>query len=178
MERIPERILAALEAAKAAYPFKTVLKRISGRYYLYRQFGEWDSKTGRTKVTSLYLGKITSEGKFVKKTDRIGKNLERATALIEHQGGRVVWGANPSAAPARATQNIDEIDLKILQLLSNDARLPLSSMASAVWLRGGPAPTNLFLYVPWCAATPSHRGSLTLTLHGWARMIVSGQTGW
>ncbi len=106
----PEAIKKTFEGLKSEYPFYIVLARINGRFYVYRSSAWWDKAGKRVRSKKEYLGRITEEGKFIKK------------AVIETASQQVV-----TAAP---TYDFDKTDESILMHLSMNCRIPLSAIAN------------------------------------------------
>ncbi len=132
MEKLPRSIAKAVEKAREEYQFYVSVKKINGKYYLYKQSGTWDTERRKTKIVSEYLGRITEEGMIVKKKFSAKEDLENAKALIAEHGGEIVW--KTKASSERVLRNkeqteIDEIDLRILTLLSMDSRRPIDAIA-------------------------------------------------
>ena len=139
MDKVPKAIADAFNVIKAdslksASAFYVVLKRINGRYYVYRQAGVWDKATRRTRIKSEYLGRISERGQFIKKTLSAKNDLENAKALISEYGGEIIWHGVDSAMrhPPDIKPNIPqgESDLKILTGLSMNSRMPVSRLAT------------------------------------------------
>ena len=71
MQRLPQKVLHALDEQKRAQRRALAVKRINGRYYLYREWGSWDWRNKRERIVTEYLGRITEDGRFVKKKRRL-----------------------------------------------------------------------------------------------------------
>ncbi len=135
METLPDKIAYTWERVKKVYPFYVTLKNIGGRYYLYKQSGVWDKEAQKTKVTSEYLGRITNNGAYIKKRFSAKGDLENAKALIAEHGGEVLWHDESSKKKTMARDlplNLNETDLRILTILSMDARTPVITIAKKV----------------------------------------------
>ena len=91
MQDVPPQISAAFEKVKKTYPFYVSLKRIYGKYYVYKVKVVWDRLTKKTKTNSEYLGRITSDGKYKKKSITPNDYLRKAEALIASKGGKITW---------------------------------------------------------------------------------------
>jgi DNA-binding Lrp family transcriptional regulator len=137
MARVPEKILKEYNRLKGEYPFYVSLKRINGKYYLYKQLSRMDKETGKPKVTSTYLGRIADDGAFMKKFASEADLVENAKSIIIANGGRVIMpdklqediGA-PAGVPAP-----DAINKKILTILSMNARSSMAFIGSMVGLK-------------------------------------------
>ena len=133
MADIPSKIAETYERLKKEYPFYISLKRINGKYYLYKQFSRADKETGKTKVTSTYLGRVAEDGAFIKKSASEEDLIENAKAIIIANGGKVIM---PEKAETNnlPTQTPSEIDKKILMILSMNARASLSFIGKKIGL--------------------------------------------
>lgn len=143
MVRLPHVITSELNRVKGNYPFNVVVKRINGRYYLYRQSGAWDSKSKKTRITSEYLGRITDTGRFMKKRHHAKEDTGSATIASPHHEEIILYdklGQGITTLFKSQQIRIDEIDQKLLTLLSTDSRTPISTMATALGL--GPHATR------------------------------------
>ncbi len=126
-------IIKKFKELKSLYPFNISLKKISGRYYVYKEMGIWAKEQKKHKTISEYLGRITDDGRYLKKAHSAKEDLEAAKALIEENGGEVIWHSkqtNPKVYHAEENKlNLKETDLKILTALSMNARIPASRLA-------------------------------------------------
>ena len=126
-------IIKKFKELKSLYPFALSLKRISGRYYVYKESGIWEKELKRHKTISEYLGRIDESGRYIKKRRSAKIDLETAKALIEENGGEVIWHTNrPNLESYQAGESkpyLKETDLKILTALSMNARIPASRLA-------------------------------------------------
>ena len=135
MDELPPKILATFEKLKKEYPFRIVLKRINDKYYIYKERGVWLKDTHKTKIISEYLGRMTSDGLYIKKKFTAKDDLENAKALIAERGGEIIWHEKPSDERlplVRQDLTATEIDLKLLTALSMNARLSATKMAKIV----------------------------------------------
>ncbi len=127
-------VQATFDGLKANSSSRLVLKRIRGRYYVYREKGVWLKEKQKNKTVSEYLGRITETGTFLKKTMSARDDLENAKALIAEHGGEIVWpkikNQEMGQYGSQMIQDpINETDLKILMALSMNSRLPISKIA-------------------------------------------------
>ena len=126
-------IIKKFKELKSLYQFNISLKKISGRYYVYKEMGIWAKEQKKHKTISEYLGRITDDGRYLKKAHSAKEDLEAAKALIEENGGEVIWHSkqtNPKVYHAEENKlNLKETDLKILTALSMNARIPASRLA-------------------------------------------------
>ncbi len=143
MKHLPKEISAAYAQVKREYPFNVTLRRINGRYYVYRDRGLWIKETHKRKLKSEYLGRITGQGEYVKKKAPGTLDIDRASELIAEHGGEVVWHTKTEEEKKRSEiissvqqekPNLKDTDLKILMALSMNARMPISRMSKIVGL--------------------------------------------
>ncbi|MDE1822771.1 MAG: AsnC family transcriptional regulator [Candidatus Micrarchaeota archaeon] len=131
MVNVPQKIAVVFEQVKKEYhPARVVLKRISEKYYVYKDHGIWLKDKHKTKIISEYLGKITDEGLYIKKTSSAKDDLENAKALIAEYGGKIIWyEKGESKEPQMHETTVADVDLKLLTALSMNARLPMARLA-------------------------------------------------
>ncbi len=125
MAETPDVILNTYKRVSNEYPSFIALKRINAKYYLYSQTTRYDKKEKKQKTVSKYLGRITAEGVFIKKSRTSEKDdLEIAKAVIEAHGGKVVLPETAGNNVQVAAKNfvLDEIDNRILTVMSMNAR--------------------------------------------------------
>ncbi len=128
----PKAVRERFEELKKSFPFPIVLRRISGRYYLYKQIAKRNSKTGKTEIVEAkYLGKITETGAFVAKgLKKPEYDLEVAKSVILSHGGKVLM---PQENEGRTLESnglqLTEAEQKILTNLSMNARMPIPMLA-------------------------------------------------
>jgi DNA-binding Lrp family transcriptional regulator len=127
MPKVPEHIRKAYEDVRRDNPFFISLKVIGNRYYLYKQTTEWDRDRKRQKIITEYLGKITRDGRFIRKASGSNRELSKATAVIEAYGGRVVLPENSAEKRIQhSEQGLNSTDERILTILSMNAHADLS----------------------------------------------------
>ena len=129
MQSLPDNIAGRLADLKKRYQFYVTVKRINGRYYLYKETGTWDKTEKKAKVISEYLGRITDDGTYIKKRLSAKDDLENAKALISSHGGEIIWRKQPEEGkrlPQKQEINATELELKLLMILSMNARAPMS----------------------------------------------------
>lgn len=127
-KRIPSAVSARYTELKRSYGFSVSLKRIGGRYYLYKQIIKWDKEKRKYVCTEMkYLGAISDEGVF-KPRKAQPDDIDSAKSVIEAHGGKVTMPehALPTHAPALS---ITELDRRILTELTMDARTQISDIA-------------------------------------------------
>ncbi len=140
----PKKISRMYEHLKKDYQFAITLRRIKGKYYVYRDKGVWNKETKKTRIVSEYLGKITDEGIYVKKKLSAKEDFENAKAIIAEHGGEIIWNRTEGESEAPKQENVTQIqqekpnlresDLKILMALSMNARMPIPRMSKLVGL--------------------------------------------
>jgi DNA-binding Lrp family transcriptional regulator len=129
---VPKAVFDAYVSLRAQYEFYVALEHINGKYYVYRHKSIYDKEKKKRRTESEYLGKITEEGAFIKKSaSKEEKNLEIAKAIIEFYGGKIEWQETNDKEELFTSS---EIDNKILMMLSNDARESISNISRAVGL--------------------------------------------
>lgn len=141
MSKIPERVEKAFRALKQEYEH-IYLKQLKANYYVYKQTYEWQQDRKISKTVSEYIGKITSEGVFVKRLVSYKDEFEKAKAIIAAHGGEITWHKGKEE-PAKGLPelekseiNVKDRDLKLLMALSMNARMPISKLAKLAGLSG------------------------------------------
>ncbi len=136
MQILPDKIRNALEKIRQEYhgPYYIVIRRIKGRYYVYRDLRLWDKERKRRKTVSEYLGRIRDDGAFIRKEISERNEIENAMSIIEAHGGKVMLPENRGAREFRDILTRDEVDNKILTILSMNARATLPFIAKRVGL--------------------------------------------
>ncbi len=128
----PEAVRERFEELKRNFPFPIVLRKISDRYYLYKQIARRNPKTGKTEIVEAkYLGKMTDTGAFVAKGIKKPEyDLEVAKTVIMSHGGKVIM---PQESEGRILESngiqLTEVEQKILTNLSMNARMPTPMLA-------------------------------------------------
>lgn len=131
---LPKSVVDEFNSLKEGGQSNLALKIIHGNYYVYKEHGIWLKREHRNKTISEYLGRITSDGHFIKKSFRAKNDLESAKALIAEHGGEIIWHEKLDEAPLPVKQDLTatEIDLKLLTMLSMNARLPAAQIAKII----------------------------------------------
>ena len=106
----PEAVRETFERLKSEYPFYIILARINSRFYVYKSKAWWDKISKRVRSKKEYLGRITEEGKFIKKV--------------------VIETINQPVITAVPTYDFDNTDESVLMYLSMNCRIPLSTIAN------------------------------------------------
>jgi DNA-binding Lrp family transcriptional regulator len=127
-KRPPSAVSAKYAELRRSYGFPVSLKRIGGRYYLYKQLIKWDKERKKYVCTEMkYLGAISDDGVF-KPRKLISGDLDSARSMVEAHGGKITMPNNlAEQAPAPSTT---ELDRMILTELTMDARMQISELAN------------------------------------------------
>ncbi|MDE1825479.1 MAG: hypothetical protein KGH77_03920 [Candidatus Micrarchaeota archaeon] len=104
---LPKPVNETLKHLRQEFPFYIVLQSKNGNHYLYKHSTKWDAQSKKVRTSRTYLGKITDDGKFLRKLVRSAEQEEMA-ALPE--------GKMP----------MDEKDSVLLTVLSMNARADLA----------------------------------------------------
>jgi DNA-binding Lrp family transcriptional regulator len=131
----PLKVTEAYEKLKKEYPFYVALKKINGKYYLYKQTSHADENK-KVKVITEYLGRVKDDGVFIKKVISKDTELENAKTLILARGGKVILPERTEEGEYLPVKELmsDEIDKKILTTLSMNARASLAFMGRQIGL--------------------------------------------
>ena len=105
------------------------LKLIRGKYYVYRQSSRYDKQTKKIKPIMNYIGRILDNGKFIEKYEN--NNPSESVTSIKTQINNYELNNNS------AVHKLDNIDIKILQELSTDARIGIKKLANKVNISQG-----------------------------------------
>lgn len=133
---LPKSVADQFNSMKKDGQSNLALKVIHGNYYVYKEHGIWLKREHRNKTISEYLGRITSDGHFIKKSFHAKNDLESAKALIAEHGGEIIWHEklDETQLPAAQYLNATDIDLKLLMVLSMNARLSSAEIAKIMGL--------------------------------------------
>ena len=126
MKDIPPKVLKTFERMKESEEGCIELKKIRGRYYVYRATSEWDKKDKKVRKITVYLGSITPEGIYVPKKQRV---QESKREVFEYANGMLAYhlldleeklkGYTPHYRELIAAAIIKAIDPKPLRLISS-----------------------------------------------------------
>ncbi len=111
---MPEAVRKTFARLKLEYPFYILLSIINNRFYVYHSSSIWDKEKRKVRSNKEYLGRITEDGKFIKKS--------------------VKEGIAPQINTLTSINSLDKVDEKILTHLSMNCRLPISTIAERVGL--------------------------------------------
>jgi DNA-binding Lrp family transcriptional regulator len=132
---LPLKVTEAYDKLKREYPFYVALKKINGKYYLYKQTSHADENK-KVKVITEYLGRVKDDGVFIKKVISKDTELENAKTLILARGGKVILPERNEEGvyiPTKKTL-LDEIEGRLLTVLSTNARASLSFLGKQIGL--------------------------------------------
>ena len=126
MKDIPPKVLETFERMKESEEGCIELKKIRGRYYVYRATSEWDKEDKKVRKITVYLGSITPEGIYVPKKQRV---QESKREVFEYANGMLAYhlldleeklkGYTPHYRELIAAAIIKAIDPKPLRLISS-----------------------------------------------------------
>ena len=135
---LPIKIREAYEKLKVEYKLGISLKTIAGRYYIYRQASHRDKESQKLKVKSIYLGKITEEGVFVKKDQKLN-NLDIAKSIIEAHGGKIILPIDNGSAETNQQgttfSKLDSTDKRLLEILSMNSKANLTMLGEKLGIK-------------------------------------------
>ena len=141
MPKIPENIQNSFVKLKGELDGTLVLRNLNGHFYVYRASSRWDKKEKKVRSKQEYIGRINNKGLFIEKSASYEEiELEKARALIEGHGGKVTFDGIPSQVQLSNNQaDVDEIDKKILMILSMNARATMPFIAKMTGLSASAA---------------------------------------
>ncbi len=125
---LPERIEETLERIRRERSHYVDVKIIGRRCYVYESTSKWDRVHRKVKKTSTYIGRITSDGIFIKSSPR---SPGLRAALIE--GAKTSRPA--SARPAEPRAGKGRYDVQILTALSSNGRSTVSELGKMIGLK-------------------------------------------
>ena len=88
MKDVPPKVLRTFERIKRSKEGCIELKRIKGRYYVYRATSEWDKESKRVRKVTTYLGSITPEGTYIPKKQRVQESKKE---VFEYANGMLAY---------------------------------------------------------------------------------------
>ncbi len=118
---LPPEVEKTLNAIRKAHKHGISVNLIRGNYYVAETTTKYVKETGRTKSFYLYLGKIERDGKFVPARHRKPEtSIGSVEGLVKNKIGKdpLEQLIHPGAA-----------ELKILEAVSTDARMPIREIA-------------------------------------------------
>ena len=113
------------------------LKKINNNYYVYKQRYTWHKEKRKSMTISEYIGRITIDGKFIKKVTSYKDELEKAESIVTSYGGKIIWEKNEHIREAKHIEYIEDVkksDLKLLTAMSMNSRMPASKLAELTGL--------------------------------------------
>ncbi len=128
---IPQKIATTFNALREKSTDRLVLRVLNDRYYVYKDKGIWLKDKKTSKTLSEYLGRITEDGSYITKELIARSDIGSAIKLIKSRGYEVTKLGEESIAAKRNKLNVavDDIDLKLLMILSMNARIPMPRLA-------------------------------------------------
>lgn len=116
MQNLPKEVKEALERLQEHTQNKVQVKVIQGKYYAFETYMARDQRTKAGKRVTHYLGKIEADGTFSPAKKR--------------------WKRGPARPKEPVPKGqVDKTDIIILQNLSMNARIPLSTISERTGLR-------------------------------------------
>ncbi len=119
---ISEKMKTALKSIRSEYPSYIALRRINGKYYVYHDKRPWDKIKHKQTTVSEYLGRLTEDGVFIRKSTSKDADLENAKSLILSRGGKVLFPEIQESEKLEEVITPSELDKKILTILSMNGR--------------------------------------------------------
>ena len=104
---LPIQISEEFDRLKKEFSFAIAMQSKGSHYYVYKQTSRWDKENKRVRSVREYLGKITEQGRFIKKAVRDGTVDELPSPQVN-------------------IIKLDETDKKLLTVLSMNARADLA----------------------------------------------------
>ena len=136
MGKLPEKVhdtLSKLRQESPPPPY-LVVRKIHGKYYVYKDSVSQSTGKNKRKITSEYIGKITDDGTFIKRSISAKDDVENAKSIILSHGGKVFFPENVEGKEPVEVLTPDEIDSKILTILSMNGRASIPFISKRVHL--------------------------------------------
>ncbi|MDE1873887.1 MAG: Lrp/AsnC family transcriptional regulator [Candidatus Micrarchaeota archaeon] len=136
MKEVPRQVREAFKLLRQAQKH-LYLKPIRQSFYVYKQTYEYQPEKKRSKTISEYVGRIESDGTFIKRMTSYKGELEKAEALIASRGGKIIWhrkGGKEEPAQGLGEIALKETDLRLLMALSMNSRMPVPMLAELAGL--------------------------------------------
>lgn len=86
--KAPDKVQRAFERLKKSEEGCLELKKIKGKYYVYRATSEWDKEEKKVRKKTEYLGTINSEGIYLPKKHRVQESKQE---VFEYGNGRLAY---------------------------------------------------------------------------------------
>ncbi|MCL5419469.1 MAG: AsnC family transcriptional regulator [Candidatus Marsarchaeota archaeon] len=136
MPDVPIQVMRTLQKLRAEHsrPPYIILRKIHGGFYVYKDRIVKDKASNKSKIFSEYMGRITDDGLFVRRILSEDDKIANARAVIESAGGKVLLPGKGDENASAEVFTPDEIDTKILTILSMNARMARRSIAERVGL--------------------------------------------
>jgi DNA-binding Lrp family transcriptional regulator len=136
---LPANIKAALKKIQSQRKHYVEVKLINGRCYVYESTSRWDGAAGKVRKSSKYIGKITGDGRFVAARPRTpGSEAARVAAATRQERFAIGAGRQAAQSPGRSLEG-DEIDRRMLGLLSMSGRAGIPEIAEDMGIGEGSA---------------------------------------
>ncbi|MCL5101938.1 MAG: AsnC family protein [Candidatus Marsarchaeota archaeon] len=121
---IPENVLKALDKLKAEYKGHLSLVFINGNYYVNETAVHFSEKKGKKVTVARYIGKIANDGAFSearhRKKETEVKSIKEFISASESSFDNILYP--------------DDIDLKLLELLSSNGRASTMELSNSLGL--------------------------------------------
>jgi len=148
MKDVPPKVLSTFERIKRSEEGCIELRKIKGRFYVYRATSEWDKQNKRVRKITTYLGSITPEGYYIPKKQRV---QESKREVFEYANGMLAY------------HFIRDVEEKLKAYTTNYKELIAASIVKAI----DPKPLRLIasrwekLYLQWDVnLSPKHLSSI------------------
>ncbi len=124
MKNIPDKISDSFKKLKKIYGHKIDLKLVNGRFCIFNISRTRIHKRNSNSTSYIYIGWIADNGLVIPATPELrGLNLQDLKSLNSIQNSPGLEVKNPALQSKTKGNIIDEIDIKILKILSMDSRL-------------------------------------------------------
>jgi DNA-binding Lrp family transcriptional regulator len=123
MTILPAKVKERLLKLRAEYPPYIIIRKLNGKYYVYRDVHPWDREAKKQLTVSEYMGRIDEDGVFTKKRQSRLDELEHAKEVIASRGGKILMPElKEDGQPASEVLTSDERERKILTILSMNGK--------------------------------------------------------
>ena len=159
--KAPKEVMKVFEEMQESSKSRLSLLYIKGNYYVNETATQFSEEKNRKVTVSRYIGKIEPDGRFVEARHR--KKETKVKSITE------LIAAKKSEEDSNSILYPDDIDLKLLEMLSANGRAPVAELSKALGLSQaackyriqrlekrygisytvevGPRPFNFFRYV-------------------------------
>lgn len=133
---IPPLVRECYVDLKGKYDFCITLKRIDGRYYIYKATTTWDRERKKAKTNTEYLGRINEEGVFIERSKKTATARSRGAKVRQPQYSRHLPQPTIPPSPLPPPYMIeDKVDNMLLTVLSTNARADLSHFGRKIGVK-------------------------------------------